>query len=98
MCQLTPAETDTVTYITENDKMEVAMSLLDLSSLIEEDVEDVELEDVDVNAAGSPQLTEISGLRSVYCNIKSWKLQIEGSEGMFDKHDEEDESKHSRWF
>ena len=71
MCQLTPAETDTVTYITENDKMEVAMSLLDLSSLIEEDVEDVELEDVDVNAAGSPQLTEISGLRSVYCNIKS---------------------------
>ncbi|KAK2138923.1 hypothetical protein LSH36_2228g00003 [Paralvinella palmiformis] len=49
-------------------KEEAAMSLLDLSSLLEEGIEDVELEEVDVDAAGTPQLTEldieISGLQS----------------------------------
>jgi len=79
MCQLTPAKTDTVAYITEK-KIEPAMSLLDLSSLLEEGVE---LDDVDIDAAGTPQLTEleieISGLQSklaeAYMYIATLKVE-----------------------
>ena len=58
---------------------------LDLSSLLEEDVEDVKLEDVDVDAAGTPQLTELEkeiselGSKLAEADMYIARLKVENS-------------------